>query len=148
MKTCYKCEITKDVSEFPKAKRYKDGVRNECKLCYTAYMMAYYDSNPDKKAAKNALNTGRASNWKRHKLTEEQYLDMLKKYDGKCYACQDREATCIDHDHACCGGTRRSCGECIRGLLCHNCNTALGLMKDDPLALMKLVNYILSTNNP
>jgi hypothetical protein len=32
----------------------------------------------------------------------------------------------VDHDHACCGGNNRSCGECIRGPLCHSCSIALG----------------------
>lgn len=142
MKTCYKCEIEKSISDFPKAKQYKDGVRNECKKCYTAYMTSYYNNNPDKKAAKVAMNSSKDYNWKRHKITEEQYLDMLSKYDGKCYSCKEREATCIDHDHSCCGGTRRSCGKCIRGLLCHNCNTALGLMKDSKESILLLVEYL------
>lgn len=31
----------------------------------------------------------------------------------------------IDHDHACCP-THRTCGKCIRGILCRSCNHALG----------------------
>jgi hypothetical protein len=32
-KTCVKCNIEKDFSEFPKRKDSKDGYRNDCKLC-------------------------------------------------------------------------------------------------------------------
>lgn len=35
-----------------------------------------------------------------------------------------------DHDHACCPG-KRSCGKCIRGILCSPCNVGLGHFGDD-----------------
>jgi hypothetical protein len=32
----------------------------------------------------------------------------------------------------------------VRGILCHNCNTALGLLKDSPERVQKLLEYISS----
>lgn len=52
----------------------------------------------------------------------------------------------VDHDHACCGFRpsqgHRLCGKCVRGLLCRSCNTALGLVKDDPAVLLRLAEYL------
>ena len=35
---------------------------------------------------------------------------------------------CIDHDHSCCPESR-SCGQCIRGVICSGCNTMLGCIE-------------------
>jgi Recombination endonuclease VII len=47
----------------------------------------------------------------------------------------------IDHDHACCGAGR-SCGKCVRGLLCSRCNTALGLLEDDAARVAAALAYL------
>jgi hypothetical protein len=47
----------------------------------------------------------------------------------------------VDHDHNCCPGTF-SCGHCIRGLICNNCNLTLGLMRDDITNLQAMVRYL------
>ena len=47
----------------------------------------------------------------------------------------------IDHDHGCCPGGR-SCGRCIRGLLCNRCNTALRNFRDNAQILRKAADYV------
>jgi hypothetical protein len=78
--------------------------------------------------------------WKRsHKfvrlgITEEEFNRMLEAQGSACAMCggafDDGDRIFADHDHNCCPkqvkATAKTCGECIRGLLCFRCNTALG----------------------
>jgi hypothetical protein len=49
----------------------------------------------------------------------------------------------IDHDHTCCPpGVRQGCSNCVRGLLCSNCNTGLGHFKDDPVRLRAAIAWV------
>jgi predicted Zn-ribbon and HTH transcriptional regulator len=47
----------------------------------------------------------------------------------------------IDHDHRCCP-TIKTCGKCVRGILCSNCNTSAGLQGDSSSNLRALADYL------
>lgn len=63
-------------------------------------------------------------------LTEATFAQLLEIQNNACAMCheplEEGQRRHIDHDHACCAGKRRSCGKCVRGVLCHTCNIALG----------------------
>lgn len=60
---------------------------------------------------------------------------MLDEQDGLCVVCGGIGATEVDHDHSCCP-TAKTCGDCVRGVLCRSCNTSLGKFDDDAAALL------------
>jgi hypothetical protein len=66
----------------------------------------------------------------RYGLTQEDFDGLLEFQGYACGMCrqafEDGQVIFIDHDHACCPEEKRSCGRCVRGLLCLSCNTALG----------------------
>lgn len=47
----------------------------------------------------------------------------------------------IDHDHECCQ-SQRSCGKCVRGVLCFMCNFAIGSARDDVGILAAAIDYL------
>jgi hypothetical protein len=141
VKTCNTCGSEKELELFAKGKAYKDGYRNICKRCHTDYMLNYYEQKNDKRDAKNKMNTKYVAPWKRHHLTEKEYNSLLNMFNGRCHVCREEEATSIDHDHTCCP-QNRSCGKCVRGILCRGCNTALGSLKENNNTISNLLKYI------
>lgn len=73
-------------------------------------------------------------------LTVERLAAIL---EAGCAACGSTDRLHVDHDHVCCpkGSSPRSCGECVRGALCHSCNTALGLLGESPDRIRLLLAY-------
>jgi hypothetical protein len=72
---------------------------------------------------------------------------MVRAQGNVCLICKQPETKhhslilMIDHDRSCCPKDG-SCGRCRRGLLCSNCNTALGLLGDDPSLLRAAADYL------
>jgi hypothetical protein len=82
-------------------------------------------------------------------VTADEYAAMERSQKGCCAICGRKQTEikgrakllAIDHDKECCSG-QKSCGSCVRGLLCSACNTALGLFQDDVGVLNSAVRYL------
>ena len=86
-----------------------------------------------------------------HSITVDYYDHLLAAQNGVCAICKQPESMkqgetirslSIDHDHNCCPGSKKSCGKCIRGLLCFKCNRGLGLFQDDAVYLHNAATYL------
>jgi hypothetical protein len=84
--------------------------------------------------------------YQKHNLTEESYSQLFKEQNGVCKICQSPETVtngrstkvkdlAIDHDHK----TNK-----VRGLLCSNCNRALGLLQDKSAIVKSAYEYLAS----
>jgi hypothetical protein len=70
--------------------------------------------------------------------------ELLKPPDGAGLSAR-RAALVVDHDHACCP-REQSCGACVRGFLCGQCNTAIGLLRESPAQMMSAARYVVTVS--
>jgi len=116
---------------------------------HNAITRAWYRKNKEKcqercKAwwAKNSDK--RRDYWyKRHYGVSYNYYKMLEaSQNNKCAICKQSEqfykTLCLDHDHE----TLKN-----RGLLCHKCNSALGMVHDSVWILESMIKYIKEHKN-
>ena len=156
MKVCNGCGEAKALEEYYLSNKTKDGHRERCKKCISiqsrkwreenkekslAYSREYRQNNPEKWA-----ETSRKSRIKyTYNITYEQYEQMLEEQNHVCAICKsvnkNGTALSIDHNHNCCPG-KKSCGKCIRQLLCNSCNAIIGHAKDKAERLEAAIEYI------
>ena len=122
MKTCSKCRQSLSEDRFHKRtyKSGKIGLQPKCKECQ---------------------REARKKNWRPHssirlklKLSQDEVERLLAPGECQNPACRSKDRRlCIDHNHD---------TEKPRGLLCHNCNTALGLLGDNTQVILGLSQYL------
>jgi hypothetical protein len=128
-----------------KTKRTRDPQKSaEYKRKWRASHQEQVKAYAKKRWSKLRLTTGPATNrlgrLKRYGLTVEAYRQLVDAQAGLCAICR-RQPTGrgqagilhVDHDHV--------TGK-IRALLCTRCNTALGLLLDDPTIVQEAVEYL------
>ena len=102
---------------------------NKCKQCKHLYSLNRKDIQRNQDLIRN------------YGITYNDYKDMYAEQNGECAICKSHytlegyksEKLHVDHCH--------STGK-VRGLLCHKCNTALGLLKDNTQNLLNAIDYI------
>ena len=130
VKTCTFCRESQPLTEYYK---HQGGLTPRCRTCLNRR------DAPKRRAYRLKGRFG---------LTPESFDDMLAAQGGGCAICGAKEpggngGFHVDHDHDCCSGTnRKTCGECVRGLLCNGCNIGLGAFADDPARLSAAILYL------
>lgn len=134
---CMKCNELKSLEEFRiRNKRYHTP-NSYCLICDNQLSNQRHIDNPER-TKRNRLKY-------RYNLSLERFDALLKTQNGRCAICFSNDPGArmwnVDHDHGCCSGSR-SCGKCVRGLLCFNCNGLLGKAKDNTEILNSAIMYL------
>lgn len=135
MRICGRCKESKDLSAFYRASRRKDGYQLWCKQCATERR----HSDPN-----TVVRNRRVAYKKHYGISLAEYEAMFDAQGGLCAICGLSEThkssttgvfhrLSVDHDHV--------TGK-VRSLLCRDCNTAIGLFKEDLKRMANAIQYL------
>lgn len=141
---CRKCGLEKPLDELRKDKRMPYGRDKICAVC-SAYQS--YWSKRDKRLAekkqtyqRDRLSIRQRQRDGKYKLVSGQYDLLYKKQDGRCAICfgsQAHRPLSVDHCHK---------TKTVRGLLCDQCNLALGKFKDNEIVMLRAIRYLMKSS--
>ena len=132
-KKCNRCGEVKSTSLFHRHSSTKDKLSPYCKPCANAAANKHYKKDPHRRWCFNIK--------RQYGITAVQYYMMLDLQGGVCAVCKGVDEVSstrnyrmpIDHCHE----TGR-----VRGILCTNCNRAIGLLGDNTAILSAAIEYL------
>jgi len=79
-------------------------------------------------------------------LSVEDWELKFQSQDYRCACCQTDNfglsGPMTDHDHSCCSGIK-TCGKCVRGIVCHQCNVTIGFVENGwPIIIPAIEEYL------
>lgn len=123
-KRCSRCEQWLPLAQFSISRKASDGLHTYCKPCM------------------------RDRKWlARYGVSATLIDELMVRQGGACAICRTPEAETaearlmVDHDHAHCTA-QRGCPDCIRGLLCRNCNIGIAYFHDTVELLQAAQRYL------
>ncbi len=153
--TCRRCKETKLVEDFWKSAHKDSGISQYCKKCSNKNRKEYRDRKKTNTCKFNMPKDSQSWNSKKgsieykdyirnsqlqraYGISLEEYNLLFQKQAGKCAVCGRHQVELgkglyVDHCHT--TGT-------VRGLLCSNCNTGIGLFKDSIEIFYQAIGYL------
>ena len=137
-KTCTDCGETKPITGF----RSRGGsmthlLKSSCNTCLFKKHRDWVENNQNRVEEYRSRDPWTlAKRCARRGITPEQLVDRYERQEGCCAICKAEVAlmeSAIDHNH--------ETGE-FRGILCKQCNRALGMFKDSTKTLRSAVEYL------
>ncbi|MFF3502733.1 endonuclease VII domain-containing protein [Streptomyces sp. NPDC003247] len=116
-KRCPQCQEIKPHAEWERNKSSSDGWSSYCRVC---------------RAERNRISYFK----RKYGLTPTERDTMIASQMGLCVICLKAPAVHVDHCH--------ETGK-VRGVLCFNCNSAIGKLGDDPDAVRRAAAYLEGT---
>lgn len=112
---CAICGIEKPINEFSRSKNTFTGFDSRCKSCAVQRARRHYFL-------------------KKYNLTDDKIKEMSASQNHRCLICETKSDNLfVDHCHK--SGT-------VRGLLCSLCNSAIGLLKENPESFRRAIAYL------
>ena len=143
-KTCGRCAQRLPVVEFYVCMR-RQGPRPHgwCKACCNKNSREAYGAREDRVLPFDPVTSRILRDPKSQvRVSRERYAEMKAAQGGRCAICgaeksarKGAEALCVDHDHA--------TGN-IRALLCHQCNSGIGMLAEDMDRMYRAAEYVAS----
>jgi hypothetical protein len=69
----------------------------------------------------------------RYRIGEQDVERLIERQGGLCLICRKVAPTAVDHDHV---------TATVRGILCGDCNTGMGQLRDNPWVLRRAIEYL------
>lgn len=123
-KICPCCGFDKPSECFNVDRCQLSGLSSWCKGC---------KSVGRKKRIRTPEERRRQNLWTNYRITPEQYDILLQSQNGCCAICRKVRPLVVDHCH-------RTCR--VRGLLCHKCNAAIGMLEEEKANFENAVRYL------
>lgn len=129
VKQCSVCRVVKPLAEFGRNKTKLYGRSSACRICTQQQQKRAYTTEKNRRSKLKSI----------YGVSPDDYDQLLAEQYGGCAICGSRVGNKrtlslhVDHDHA---------TGVVRGLLCGRCNTALGMLDDNPTKVRRLLDYL------